>query len=333
VSNTAKVDQAVFDFLRPQLKRYREQSVELARTTASSISKVTARADGIVTDRRRALRKAEQDLDNCQGQEDADCSGFARRVQECREALQRAIRGRELIEQGRARFQHAQNKHTTQVDQLLIRAEKLVRAADERTINYQKQSSYVPSSNTIAAPGWKSASGGGGLITGSGPVGSTGVGGGAGVALSGESVSHPACQSWRDIPGVSVPESFPAGFALVPISKITNGNPVTGVEDFDKGQDVDALQWSSKALVAVVLPAMQNGGAPKEYLIGRDQRENRTGEKTFEATYSGFFSSDSAIKLSPQADGTFDLTNGRHRLWLLGQAGATHIPALIGGHG
>ncbi|MCP9273938.1 hypothetical protein [Mycolicibacterium arenosum] len=326
MADRAKVEQSVFDFLRPQLKRYREQSTDLTRATASSISKVAARADGVVTDRRRALRRAQQDLENCLCQEDANCSGFARRVQECEDALQRAIRGRELIELGRARFQHAQNKHTAQVDQLLIRAEKLVRTADERTTNFQKQSTYVPPS-TVSAPGYKS-SGGGGLSTG-GSARSSDVGGFGGGSPGGGSGSS-AGGSWRDIPGVSVPESFPAGFALIPISKIANGNPVTGVADFDNGQDVDALQWSSRALVAVVLPAMLKGGTPREYLADRDQREKRSGGQTFVASYDGFFGQH-PMKLSPQSDGTFDLINGRHRLWLLENAGATHVPAWIGG--
>lgn len=331
MADRAKVEQAVFDFLRPQLKRYREQSTDLARATASSISKVASRADGIVTDRRRALRRAEQDLENCMCQEDADCSGFSRRVRECEEALHRAIRGRELIEQGRARFQHAQNKHTMQVDQLLIRAEKLVRIADERTTEFQKQSTYVPSSNTISAPGYKSSSGGAGLTLGSGRLTpSSGMGAGGASVGSGSTLS--TGESWRNIQGVSVPDTFPAGFALVPISKIANGNPVTGIADFDKGQDVATLEWSSRALVAVVLPAMQKGGAPKDRLAERDQREKRYGAQTFAATYDGFFGGQSIV-LSPQADGTFDLTNGRHRLWLLENVGATHVPARIAGAG
>ncbi len=333
MSDGAKVEQVVFDFLRPQLKRYREQSTDLQRAVASAISKVSQRADGIVTDRRRALHRAQQALDNCMCQEDADCSGFARKVGECDEALQRAVRGRELIEQGRARFQHAQKKHTNTVDELLIRAEKLVRTADERTIQYQKASAFVPPSTTVSAPGWKSSSGGGSAL-GTAGLGIAGaLGGGAASPRTSGAPGEVAsdAESWRDRPGVSVPASFPTGFALVPISLITNSNPVAGVADFDKGQDVAALQWASEAFLDVVLPAMQKVSSPREYLAERDRRENRTGAKSFESTYAGFFSDQTAIKLSPLSDGTFDLINGRHRLWLLDRAGATHIAARIGG--
>lgn len=326
----AKVEQAVFDFLRPQLKKYREQSTDLARGAASSIMKVTQHAEHVVNERRRQLKRAEAELESCQAQEGADCSGYARKVEECRRALERAIRGRDLIHQASNRFRHSQSKHTGAVDQLLIRGEKLVRTADERTISYQKYANYNPSTRLLSATplGGGAASGldflSGGAAS-SGGVARGGVSGDGGRGASASSAS-----TWRDLPGVETPAHLPHGFAMVPIKLISNDNPVTGVGDFDQSQDVPGLSWACEALFDVVLPAMVKVKDPQKYLRDRDERENLSGSRSYAATYSGFFGV-TPIKLSPSANGTFDLGNGRHRLWLLSRSGADVVPAYIQG--
>ncbi len=315
----ARVEQSVFDFLRPQLKQYREHVTDLARAAAGSMAKVSQHADDVVAQRRRELKRAQDALESCQAQEGANCSGYYREVQRCQQALQRATQGRELIQQACARFRHAQNRHDTTVDQLLIRGEKIVRTADDHASGYQKSSAYSPSATLLSAATSREGPGLAGPLS----TATETSGGGAGNSSS--------LPSWQRLPGVSMPTSFPDGFALIPITMIANDNPVTSTADFDTGQNVGDLRWSSEALLDVVLPAMSKIDEPKSYLDERDRREGRSGDRSYGATYSGYFSAGTAIRLEPLSNGTFDLVNGRHRLWLLSRAGAEHVPALIGG--
>lgn len=179
MDNRANVEQAVFDFLRPQLKRYREDCADLARSCAASVAKVNQHAEDVVSQRRRQLTRAQEALARCQAQEGADCSGFRRRVEECERALERAVQGRELIRQASTRFHHQQSKHSTVVDQLLLRAQKLVRTADEKTSGYQQGSQYIPRASTISAA--RRRSGGSSLsstIASTSPAGAGRSGGG-----------------------------------------------------------------------------------------------------------------------------------------------------------
>ena len=325
----AKVEQAVFDFLRPRLKRHREEATELARLTASSVAKVNQHAQDVVAERRRQLQRAEEELDSCLCQEDADCSGYRRRVEAARRALEHAIQGREIVQQASTQFRQRQTKYTTVVDQQLFRAEKIVRLADERTINYQKASQYIPTTTLMPASplGGPSTPA---TISSLPPLGHESAGGSVQIADGGGDGGSGS--SWTDLPGVRVPAHFPDGFAEIPLSLIVDDNPVKSAADFDAGQDLAQLRWSAEALLDVVLPAMESPGA-LQYLKDRDLRENLAGGRSYSATYSGFFAPGDAIRVSPSGNGTFDLVNGRHRIWLLARAGATHVPAVVtGGH-
>jgi len=321
MGNRAKVDQSVFDYLRPQLKKYRLQTDELVRDVSHTIVKVKQQADDIVLERRRRLKRAEDELKQCECQENADCSGYRRQVEQCARQLADAVKGRQLIEEASSRFRHAQAKHAARVEQLLADGQKFVGAASERTAAYQKSTSYVPSTTLLGVAVSSSSPGSWGASTPQASGASINAGGG-----SSESVV--AQLPWQDVPGVSVPERFPRGFALIPPKLIVNDNPVRGLDDFDAGQDAADLRWSADALLDVVLPAMKTVPDARDYLLRRDQSTGLTPPRSYVATYDGFFGS-RAIVLSPNTDGTFDLINGRHRLWLLSQAGADGVPARI----
>lgn len=329
-TRAAKVEQVVFDFLRPKLKQYREQATDLKRAAASSVSKVAAHADAVVAQRRRELKKAQDELEACQAQEGADCSGYARQVRICEQKLADALRGRAMIQEASSRFSKLQSKHTAEVDQLLLRAEKMVRQADERTIRYQKSSQYVPHATMLRS----TPLGGRGNLTSTGSL----IGTSSSDAPTGRARTDsdtPASSEatlWTDFPGVSVPPHFPDGFALVPVALIENENPVTGPQEFDAGQSLPVLRWATDALLDVVLPAMDRMPDLQNYLSGRDAQEGLSGDRSYTATYRGFFSPDAAIKVSPTQDG-FNLSNGRHRLWLLQRAGVDAVPVRIIGDG
>lgn len=327
----AKVEQAVFDYLRPRLKQHREDATELSRTVSGAIAKTRQHAADVVAERRRQLARAQAQLESCECQEDADCSGFRRRVALAAAALESAVRGRELIEQAATRFAHQQAKYRTSVEDLLLRAEKLVRTADERTIDYQKASQYSPGVKLMSASPLGSAGAGRDLLGSAGPLGGAPapLGGAEGAGQGGSAA--PDADSWQDWPGVQVPAQFPAGFALIPIASIIDADPVTGSADFDNDkQDLAVLRWSVEALLDVVLGTLDGPGA-RQYLRERDAREGLTGPRSYSGCYDGFFSPGTALKMRPSADGNFELINGRHRLWLLRRAGAAHVPALIRG--
>lgn len=328
-SRGAKVEEVVFDYLRPKLKQYREQAADLKRSSASSIAKVIAHADAVVTQRRREVEKAQADLEACQQQEDANCSGHVRQVQICQQRLSDALRGRAMIQEAGDRFSRQQTRYMNEIDQILLRAEKLVRLADERTTRYQKASQYIPQSTLLSSTPL-------GGRTGSAAMPSLGtppsdpLGGGP---SGGDSAPAAPPPSWQSLPGVSVPQHFPAGFAMVPIALIDNDNPVTGPHGFDAGQSLPTLRWATDALLDVVLPAMARMPDLRGYLRDRDAQEGLSGDRSYTATYQGFFSPDSAIKVSPTPHGTFFLGNGRHRLWLLSRAGIDAVPVRIVGGG
>ena len=236
-----------------------------------------------------------------------------------RTELENAIRGLRQIEQATATFRHAQARYTGQFEQVIVDGQKLARSAAERTGDYQKASAYIPSTTVLSGVGP------GGMTSPSGTGWSLPAGAGAALVAP---AGGAALTSWRDAPGVTVPQHFRAGFGLIPVTQIRTSDEVTGPENFDAGQNLADLQWAVTALLDVVLPVVGSMPDPAAFLRARDQREGLSGPRSYHATYEGFFG-DRAIRLSPMSDGTFDVVNGFHRLWLLLRAHAGAVPARI----
>jgi hypothetical protein len=115
---------------------------------------------------------------------------------------------------------------------------------------------------------------------------------------------------------------------IVSLSSIDSSDSnVTGPESFEKISWADA-QWSTDALASVVAPAVSQGKG-RDYFVGRDRREERSGVRSYTGVYDGYFGSDRAIKLSRGPDGRFSVTNGYHRIWAAQQAGLTSLPARV----
>lgn len=127
----------------------------------------------------------------------------------------------------------------------------------------------------------------------------------------------------------SVPGA-PAGYASVPLGLIdtATNSTVTGSESFGKGYSPDDLAWAYQTLREQVLPAM-SAGHGLDYFQARDQAEGRMGARSYTDTFLGFFGDDNAIRLERQADGTFRVGNGFHRLWVAQQLGLDAIPAKV----
>lgn len=335
----ARVDESVFDYLKPRLKQYESEHAELTREVARSITKVSQEADDKVTERRRALSRAKEQLSSCQaqsaeaekrGESGSDCGGYRRQVDQCRSELERALRGRAMIAEASAQFRHAQSRYTNKMSEILVDAQKLLRAAAERTTRYQKASAYVPTTTLASGAGIT----GGEIVFDSGSTASPNVGtsfGDSSTALHNCGPAEPT--SWRDRPGVETPDWLPVGYALVPISAIADDGGITAAADFDDNPNkhsIRDLRWAVNALDEVVLPAMGRKEDPLGYLERRDAAEGLVGGRSYAQTYRGFFGDD-AVALSPLSDGTFDVINGYHRIWLLREAYVDHVPARIVG--
>jgi hypothetical protein len=309
------------------LKKFKLQAESLKRDVAATMSKTARDADDIVVERRRQLSIAVRELELCEAQKDSNCSGYRRRADLCRRALEDAIRGRALIEGAVVKFRQAQARHSVTVEQTLTDGQKLVSKAAERVEKYVSSESVIAPAGT----GLTYRAGGGVHVSsgGSPESFSTGVDIFKGSGGGGQSVGEAATRGWRDFQGVSVPDSYPRGFASVPISAIIDSNPVVSEADFDAGQSVSNLRWAVDALFEVVMPAMAAVSEPQQYLRDRDISENLSGSRSYCATYEGFFGDSTPIKLSPGPNETFEMNNGSHRLWLAKASGATHIPARI----
>ncbi|MET8652656.1 hypothetical protein [Nocardia aurea] len=293
----AEVDAAVFEFLRPELKRYEERAEQMRRNVAAAVAGTERDTENEVTERRRALQRAEQELAACLAGS-GECEAYRREVVRRRRMLEYALEARRIVQRAVELFRVAQRRYSDTVTTTLDDGRRIVATASDRIERYQKRSASV----TSAIPTGSRSASGTGSITVSGAV----------------------------AVGIVVPDCYPQGFAEIPIAVIATGDTVTGAEDFDTGQSMADLRWAVEALYQVVLPAMRTFPHPQPYLRDRDIAEQRTGDACYLRTYEGFFGS-RAITLSRGADGTFDVVNGHHRLWIMRQAGETSIPARVTG--
>lgn len=131
-------------------------------------------------------------------------------------------------------------------------------------------------------------------------------------------------------PSIAPVPGAPAGYASVPLALIdaSTNSTVTGRGSFGKGYSPEDLSWAYTTLREQVLPAM-SAGHGLDYFQARDQAEGRMGARSYTDTFLGFFGDNNAIRLERQADGTFRVGNGFHRIWVAQQLGLDTIPAKI----
>jgi hypothetical protein len=118
------------------------------------------------------------------------------------------------------------------------------------------------------------------------------------------------------------------GVEQVDISSIdTSDSTVTGLESFERISASDAA-WAVNALDSVVTPGVRVG-KDRGYFVERDKREGLSGDRSYAATYDGFYGADRAIKLTQNPDGSYSVANGYHRIWAAQQAGVKVLPARV----
>ncbi|PWJ27011.1 hypothetical protein ATK17_3196 [Branchiibius hedensis] len=119
---------------------------------------------------------------------------------------------------------------------------------------------------------------------------------------------------------------LPAGFEMISVDAMAIEG-IHGDADFRPSSPASDMRWAVRAVQEVVLPTLLAGGG-REELATRDAVEGRNGNRSYAATYDGFFGSDAPV-VERLADGSFSVTNGRHRGWCAQQLGIATIPARV----
>lgn len=152
--------------------------------------------------------------------------------------------------------------------------------------------------------------------------------GGRGGAV--RAASTPSVQSGGSggRPSPSALPGFPSDIVMVPLGMIRDSDPVVGPQDFSGDYSSSKLEWSHEAFSKVVAPGVGRGLTIEDFRA-RDAAEGRVGTASYANTYDGFFGSD-AIVLGRVGD-SFDVANGRHRIWVARQMGLAAVPARLVG--
>jgi hypothetical protein len=130
--------------------------------------------------------------------------------------------------------------------------------------------------------------------------------------------------------GVYTPPGMPDGFVMVPVSEIEDPDRVHSEADFATKEYLpDDLAWGIQQFEETILPALASGRTVED-LDAADRAAGRTGDRSLGATYRGFFADGKKLLVGARRlDGTREITNGQHRVWLAKRLGVTHLPATI----
>ncbi|MBC7595648.1 MAG: hypothetical protein H7288_17215 [Kineosporiaceae bacterium] len=133
------------------------------------------------------------------------------------------------------------------------------------------------------------------------------------------------------LPAAHTLPGLPAGCQMIPVSMIDQSeNPINGPEDFGKGYSIEDLNYAFDLLEGQILPNLANGADASSF-SERDRARGIYGTRSLADTYSGFLDrwSGNVIKLELRPDGTYGITNGRHRVYVAAQGGRQFVPAFI----
>lgn len=152
--------------------------------------------------------------------------------------------------------------------------------------------------------------------------------GGSGTPSQSIGLSDGAVSDWGG--GVHTLPGLPPGCVMVPIDLIDQTeNPINGPQDFGKGYSIEDLDHAFQLFESEILPGLA-GGADASSFSDRDHASGTYGVRSLADTFSGFLG-DSAIKLERRPDGTFAISNGRHRIYVANIFGRKFVPAFLSG--
>lgn len=264
------------------------------RTTMNAVTRTLATVDAAVALRQARVQQCERALDACQRSERDDCSAEAAALAEARRRLSDALTARGIARQATTDFESRSRAG--------LRRLETVEAEGQRYLGFKLDK--VNAANAGGAAGRGAAAALGALAVGSVASGGLGV---------------------HSLPGL------PAGFAMVPVDLIDQSeNPIGGAHDFGKGYSIEDLDYAFDLLESQVLPGLASGSTASSFAAA-DQANGSHGTRSLSDTFSGFFGGD-AIRLELRPDGTYAITNGRHRIFVASRFGRPYVPArIIGG--
>ncbi|MFI7000825.1 hypothetical protein [Nocardia sp. NPDC050175] len=301
MADTARNDPRVVRQLAQDLDRYLREAESGERTGGFAQRRVELELTQETSQRRRVLRQAEQAYAACCRIEDADCSGPKRELDRAVRALDAARRAQRMFTQATVEYTAACGRFAQVRVSLTMESKQLLHDIAHDLDAYNSASSAAGPVHAASAP--------------SRPAGPAGPGGAARVQT--------------DIPPLVTPAGFPAGFAMVPLASIdTSRGNVTGPESFKSDVSPADLEWGLEAFNSVIVNALRLGKGI-DYLRDRDANEERYGAHSYADTYTWFFGENEALQVGRRADGTFEVHNGYHRIWVARRMGLTDIPARV----
>ncbi|SDW86005.1 hypothetical protein SAMN04487912_105120 [Arthrobacter sp. cf158] len=261
--------------------------------TSNAARRTLDTVDAAVKLRQARVQQCQTALAACRNSEREDCSIEAAALAEAQRHLAAALNARRLVSQATADYE-------LQARASLKRLESL-QAQGHRYLTFKL--------DKVAAVN----------AGGPGGTGSVSVPGSITVGLV-----PPAGLGIHSLPGL------PAGFVMVPVDQIDQTeNPISGPQDFGKGYSIEDLDYAFDLLSSQVLPGLANGSSPSSFAV-TDKANGSYGTRSLSDTYSGFFGGD-AIRLERRPDGTYAITNGRHRVYVASRFGREYVPAKIVG--
>lgn len=263
------------------------------RTSTDALTRTLATMDAAVATRQARVQQCERALEACQNSKRGDCRAEAAALAEARRRLSDALTARGIARQAATDFGSR--------SRACLKRLETVESEGQRYLSFKLDK--VNAVNAGRAGGRGAASALGGLGVGSAASGGLGV---------------------HTVPGL------PAGFVMVPVDLIDQTeNPIGGAHDFGKGYSIEDLDYAFDLLESQVLPGLAGGATPSSFAAA-DQANGSHGTRSLSDTFSGFFGGD-AIRLERRPDGTYAITNGRHRIFVASRFGRPSVPARIVG--
>lgn len=286
------VDPRTLQALQLKLTATLARAGEEHRMTMYAVHRTVTRIDAAVTSRKARVQQCEQALRACQESDRSDCSHESAALVEAQRRLGSALHARAVAAQAATDYGSRSRASLRRLEDIDAEGQRYLRFKLDRV-------------NAVTAGG-SSPRGGSGPATTS--PGASAVGAGAVHAAPG----------------------LPAGFAMVPVALIDQTeNPIHGPQDFTKGYSIEDLDYAFDLLETQVLPGL-SAGSDSSAFAAADRAAGSFGRRSLSDTFSGFFGGD-AIRLEQRPDGTYSITNGRHRIFVASRFGRPFVPARIVG--
>ncbi len=116
------------------------------------------------------------------------------------------------------------------------------------------------------------------------------------------------------------------GVIDVPVRDLPKPDDITGPGDFKKESMLEMREGFDK--LAQMKPAIdQDIGRNGDYWRSMDQNQNLDYREGYQKIYESFYG-DTSVRVDKVGD-TYDVINGRHRIWLAHEMGLNTIPARV----